>query len=178
MESGELFAWGNNARAQVPNGWGEDGKTKTEIPKTTPYRVTGRSEFSGRKIKQISLEYNAVVALDDKGTVWVWGGSGGYKLANGETAPTHQYYAHDNDCPTPRAVFGYGAEYCSNKRAHYIMTSADNSVVVLTTDQRTLWLGQQLCRVLSQQRRLSVSASDLCKRNGKRNHFGSACYQQ
>lgn len=96
--------------------------------------MTGRSEFSGRKIKQISLEYNAVVALDDKGTVWVWGGSGGYKLANGETAPTHQYYAHDNDCPTPRAVFGYGAEYCSNKRAHYIMTSADNSVVVLTTD--------------------------------------------
>lgn len=36
MESGELFAWGNNARAQVPNGWGEDGKNQDRNSQNNP----------------------------------------------------------------------------------------------------------------------------------------------
>ncbi len=151
MESGELFGWGENLRGQIPNGWGADGKTKTDIPKTTPYRVTSRPEFSGRKIKQLSLEYNTVVALDDKGTIWTWGSSAGGKLGNGEwmfpqkaDGRIHEYFVHPNDLPTPYAAFGPGSVNYSNKRAHYIMTSADHSVVVMTTDNELYGWGGNL----------------------------------
>ena len=80
-EEGRLWCWGNNAS----NVYGSGSRTYTRIS-TQPICLSENyrfSEFGKNKIKDVTVTFESIYALDDKGNVWTWGGdSFGYVKQN------------------------------------------------------------------------------------------------
>ena len=103
--------------------------------------MTGRSEFAGRTIKQLSMHYSTIAVLDDRGTVWVWGSSSAGKLGNGKSSGT-PWTPGSEDTAKPYPVFGPGSENAPAEKGHYIVASEAYLMGVITTDNKLYAWGE------------------------------------
>ena len=149
-ESNKIFTWGGNGFGNIGNNYGQTDNNITEpkpsgsipnVPESEPYHVTGRSEFAGRTIKQLSMHYSTIAVLDDRGTVWVWGSSSAGKLGNGKSSGT-PWTPGSEDTAKPYPVFGPGSENAPAEKGHYIVASEAYLMGVITTDNKLYAWGE------------------------------------